>query len=831
MSIYLTAPLWLLIGVAIVASVVYSRRKSLLETSTRRQTLLLTTRFAICFCVLLALAGLTIAFDSDERETIFLIDSSFSVDKDASKVVDDFIARCGVTNEKKIYFAGKTVFDSDDALSDEDKNESELERALFTAQATADPTRRSQIVLFSDGNETHGDLTQALNETRIPIAVVPLAASKERSLQLARVEAPNVARQGEPFEVEAIVVGIVKTTGRVSLYQNGALVERRDVEIAEGENRVRFATTANAADKELEIVATLEAQEEIAVGADSASAYVALNGKPKILVVAADIDRLRNFAAALRAQDLELETRPLEALPEAAIELEAFDEIVLADVPATALSAKQMDALNEYVRDFGGGLIATGGENSFGAGGYGHTALDALLPVASEHEKEKEKPSLAIALVIDRSGSMEGDKLELTKKAAQGVVELLSPQDFISVIAFDDAPREIVPIQNVSSLVAVNDTIGAISSDGSTNIFPALAKATDDLLRVNAKFKHIILLTDGLSVPGDYEQTIRRAVGGKITVSTVGIGSDADKFLLEKLASEGAGRCYFSDDPRSVPQIFMRETRLADKSAVNEEPFLALEENAAVKLTGEISIEDAPPLLGCAIVNAKPTSEIALTTEQGDPLLAFWRYGLGVSVAFMSDVDGRWSAEWLDWHEFSAFWAQVARYALRQNDSSNAATTIQEGKGEALLRVDVRDRNDLFLNNLDVTTSVVGSNGEKTALTLTQRAPGLYETTFPIENDVKYAVVTTAKQDEETLFTISRAFAIAKERETDVKAVDETKLRRIAETTGGVFDPTPEQLAASFVDYEPKKAAPLRAWLFALALLIFVADVYLRRID
>ncbi len=831
MSIYFTDPLWLLIGALVVAAIAYSRRRSLLELSAKRQTALVATRGVICLATILALAGLTLALASRDKETVFLIDASASIDPDARKKVEQFVASVDAENAKTIYFAGKTSFDSDESLTDADKNDTNLEQALFTAMASTDPTRKSKIVLLSDGVETSGSVDNALRESRSPVFTSPLETSKEHKLQLARVLAPDRARQGEPFVVQAVVLSAKDSKGAVALYQNGTLVERRQENFAKGENRCHFTVAANSADKELELSASLESDEPIALGADSARAFVALNGKPKALLVAKDVDAPRNFANALRAQDIELELRPIEGLPENVLELEQFDEILLDDVPATSLSTRQMDALDEYVRNFGGGLVALGGENSFGAGGYGHTQLDSLLPVASDFEKEKEKPSLAIALVIDRSGSMDGDKIELTKKAAQGVVELLSPQDFISVIAFDDAPREVVPVQNVSSPSAISETIGAISADGSTNLYPALTKATDDLLRVNAKFKHIILLSDGLSVPGDFEQAVRRAVGGKITVSTVGIGTDADRFLLEKLASEGAGRSYFTSDPRSIPQIFARETRLADKSAVKEDPFLVFEENSSSKIIGELSLEEAPPLLGNVVVRSKPASEVALTTELGEPLLTFWRYGLGRSVAFMSDVDGRWSAEWLDWSDFSIFWAQVVRFALRQNDSANANVSISPEGDKATVYVDVRDRFDRFLNDANVSATIVGPNGDKREAPAVQRAPGLYEVSFKTKPEIKYGVVINATLDGETLFTTSRAFTLEKGRETDVKAIDENTLRRIAEKTGGMFDPTPEEVANAEVSFEPKKTFPLRSILLCLALLTFVADVYVRRVD
>ena len=335
MSIYFTNPIWLLLAIPALAAILYSRRRSLVELSAKRQALLLASRCVICLAPLLALAGLTLATVSSDRETVYLIDTSASVDSGAAEKVDSFIRRANVPNAKRIYFAGGTSPNSPDALTESQRNETNLESALFTAYAAADPTLKSQIVLFSDGVETSGELANALHETRVPVSVCPLETSKAERLQLARLTAPESARQGAPFDVVAVVQSVSETRGVISVYANGALVSRREETIAAGENRFPFSVTASSKDKELEISAILESEEEIAVGADSARAFVSLDGKPKILVISKEPDALRNFTSALRAQDFEVEARPLEGLPESALEMEPFDGIVLADVSAT----------------------------------------------------------------------------------------------------------------------------------------------------------------------------------------------------------------------------------------------------------------------------------------------------------------------------------------------------------------------------------------------------------------------------------------------------------------------------------------------------------------
>ena len=93
--------------------------------------------------------------------------------------------------------------------------------------------------------------------------------------------------------------------------------------------------------------------------------------------------------------------------------------MILSNVPAASLPAERMEVLRRYVGDFGGGLIAVGGDQSFTPGGYRGTPLEEILPVRSEAKKNKPKPTLAMVLVLDCSGSMEGKSISLAKQAAR----------------------------------------------------------------------------------------------------------------------------------------------------------------------------------------------------------------------------------------------------------------------------------------------------------------------------------------------------------------------------------------------------------------------------
>jgi hypothetical protein len=497
----------------------------------------------------------------------------------------------------------------------------------------------------------------------------------------------------------------------------------------------------------------------------------------------------------------------------------------------------QMNLLRDYVSNLGGGLMMLGGEQSFGLGGYYKTPVEEILPVRCDFEKEKEKPSLALALVIDRSGSMGGQKMELAKDAAKAAVELLSPRDFATVIAFDHESYVVCAMQNIASIGTINSAISTIKAAGGTNIYAGLIDAHEQIRRTSAKLKHVILLTDGHSAPGDYEGIVRQMVNDQITVSTVGIGK-ADNELLKMIAENGKGRHYSCNDPNTIPQIFAKETITASKSAIHEIPFVPIIVTPT-EVLANIDIETAPPLLGYVVTRAKPTSQFILAAQNetgvGDPLLVWWRYGIGMSAIFSSDAKSRWGAEWLTWSGYSKFWAQIIRQIMRQSDQRGSRFEIYQHSGNIHLILDVVDEEkDRYINNATGLTTVIYPDLNKEEIKLQQTAPGRYEADVDVNkmnHQGGYHLQTMLKLGEKDIVNQSRSVMIGYPEELRLKPTNNELLQRLAESTGGLFNPKPEELFQSDPNHTVWRATPLWAYLLTLATGFFVLDVLLRRID
>ena len=800
---------------ALLLWVVWAYRRTLTDFSPIQRRCSLAVRTLILVLLAFALAGLTALYSTRERMVVLLTDQSRSIDGNARESIAEYVAK--VRTEA----AGRPLlvvpFGSD--------TETNIAAALEPALAMVSPFYVPHLVVLSDGNETHGDFLTAAKRCGVPISTIPTPERESPEVRLVELRTPTDVRQGEPFNLEVVVESNRKTDATITVLRGGIRVAEDTQPLEIGENVFLFKQTVDGR-RQVEFSATLESSDDTIPDNNSATQWVFVGGKPKVLLIESDPKTVRDFLWAMQEQEIDVDVRPVEELPTDLDELENFDAVILSNVPATSLAVSQMDLIRTYVRDLGGGFLMLGGEQSFGLGGYYKTPIEEILPVRCDFEKEKEKQSLGICLVIDRSGSMSGEKMELAKTAARGAVELLTPKDFIGIVAFDHHSYVICPMQTPSE--GVSDEIATIRARGGTEIYPALVDAYEQLREATAKIKHVILLTDGWSTPGDFEGIAQRMVDEQMTVSTIAVGGDSDQKLLEQISQIGQGRSYFCNDPQTIPQIFAKETMIAGKSSIQEQPFTPQLILPTDVLSG-VALDTAPPLLGFVVTRSKPTSQFILATDSGDPLLIWWRYGLGMSVAFTSDVKSRWAAEWLTWSDYSTFWAQIVRHAMRKTETRGVLVDSKRKDGKVHVSIDAVDDTENFINH--ATGTVTLSASDTSASPLIQTAPGRYEGILQIDKPGGYQLQTELYGNEKTITSSVRGLSIGYSDELRLQPVNVELLQRVAAETGGVFNPESRMLFAPDPHRIVWRSQPLSDWLLVLAAVLFVLDVLLRRIE
>ncbi len=741
-------PLWWLVVLIGLGVVFYF---SLVDRPARMKWLSFGFRILAIVLLILALCRPFWATEKEEVHLAFLIDVSESVDvssmKKALAEAQGGIAKLDEGDSHGLFLFGNdtrqvTVEEAQKFIEACEKGradaafraDSDLEAAVSHVRLTLPADRGKRLVIMSDGlfEKDPSSVFSQLEKEKTDVRVVTLESLKKPEASIVSFSAASpTAFQGELSRLKVRLGSNKDMNGKLRILHRGVAVAEKAVSLKAGEEVTESVEVEMVSAGDSVWEAHLEPDEDYFPANNQASTTVSVSGQPRVLVIHDKPQQLREAARALKEQGIELDVRRARGLPDSLRGLLAFDCIILADIPATSMEPKQMRWLKQYVSDFGGGLIMTGSENSFGLGGYFKTPVEEVLPLVSRFEKEKQKPSLAMVLVIDKSGSMSGDPIVLARQAARAAAELLSPQDQIAVIGFDSNPQLVLDLTPAGNQGAIASAIDSIQASGGTDLAPAVAQAKDILAGASARIKHVIAMTDGQTDQANLLELCQEMADSGMTVSTVAMGGGAARELLAAMADAGRGRYYETDAPENVPQIFTKETMQASKSAIKEDLYAVAPVSEHPMLTGYEEAE-FPMILGYVMTRVKPTAQLLLAAESGDPLLASGQFGLGTGVAFTADLTDRWGSEWLTWEGFGPFWAQVIRGALKKDDSIGLAadTRIEGGQW----KIDIRRLSDngAPVNGIDWKAEAFDADGNTTPVTIKETGLGRYEASIPL---------------------------------------------------------------------------------------------------
>jgi Mg-chelatase subunit ChlD len=806
-------PVWLVL-LALLPAAAWLRIRSAVAESRFRRVTGCALRMVALAALVVVLSGPLAGTYSRYTDVVFALDVSRSVGREAAAQALDFVNRAFAAKEPDARM-GLVVFGADaqvEALlrrsadpvrgiaADVRPEGTDIGRAIEVAVGAFPSGEHRRVVLMSDGQQNLGEARGAAEVARsigVEIVAVPLEAAAVRGeVSVRGIGAPARVNVHEPFHVQVSVHSNGAARAQLLVLRNGTVLRDLVLDLAPGMNVHRFVDEAPRAGLH-EYEAIVNSAGDGEQENNRYQAFVEVSGPPKVLHVAGSAEEARFVSEALRVQGL------------------------LADeLPATAVP----------------GSMHLGGDRSYGAGGYYDTPVERLLPVTMDVKSAVKIPSLAVIFVLDRSGSMgtrtQGEeKLSIARNAALASIGLLNRLDRVGVLAFDDTQEWVVPPTEVGNRRPITERLSLVGAGGSTDLVRALEEAHRVMSEQQAKVKHLIVLSDGLAGSDvSFEAFGERIKADGITVSTVALGMDADRALMARLAEIGEGRYYHTDDPRNVPRIFTSETMVVARDLVVERETRALLASAGEMIRG---LDGFPPLGGYQRVFAKPAAQVLLRSDDQEPLLISWRYGLGKAVAFTSDLNGRWGRDWVRWPAFGRFVSQMARWSMRRSGNETMLPEFRWSAQRGEMLVDVLDRDERFVNGLDLQASIAGPDRQTRRAALEQIAPGRYRSEFAVPVDGRYFVSLSGTRGDLRVGPRTFGLAVPYSPEYLNPGVNRALLEELAAITGGAVLPLGVTSLPAILARKPGASAERwRVWrpLLLAALLALLLEVAVRKL-
>jgi uncharacterized membrane protein len=865
-------PMWLWLLLLIVPAYLIARRS--VGASSRLKT---TITFALRLIVILLLAtalsnptwqrtgeGLTVTVVLDRSYSIPLplLERSVEFFKEAATYRDndaDRLASITLGKDAQITATPDRYAMVNTGVDEPDRSATNLAAGIRLAMAIMPDDTANRIVLVSDGNETVESVMAAADMARannIPIDVMVLEYEHTNEVIFERIAAPARARLGQSINLRMVLRSQSHASGQVYLRMNGELLDLDPASEGNGlqvdlEPGVRVIPVTLRLDDPGP--AQFEAVFEPASPADDtihqnnrALAVTFVGGEGRILVLDEGTGDSEQLVRAMQQAGINYDRQPPEALAGGLVFLSGYDAVILANVARWSFDDAQDRMLHAYVHDLGGGLIMLGGPQSFGAGGWIESRTADALPVRLDPPQTRQMPRGALALIMHSCEMPQGNYW--SQEVARAAINALSRMDYIGIVEWNWAVRENAGATWALPMQIAGDKQAALAATrqlvvGDTKDFgPLMQLAYDGLTSVNAGQKHVIIISDG--DPSAPRSSILQAyIDAKITVTTImviGHGNALDRARMQMIANQTGGRFYHILNPTQLPQIFIKESQLVSRSLIQEGEF---QPQVVSRLPGPTEGFGSVPGINGYVLTAMregltQTPIVHRTSEGDDPIYAHWNYGLGRSIAYTSDLMGRWGSPWVTWNQFQAFWSQSIRWVMRPSSPTNLTINTRLEGDMAVIEVEALGTDASFLNFLQTRAVVLQPDNTAEPLPLQQTGPGRYRGSFRTDQAGAYLVnvnySTPGATDGEGQGNMQAAVTVPYSREFRDVTHNAALMRQIAEATGGRVlsgtDPSTvdlfyrEQLAV------PRSAKHIWDLLAMIAAGLFLLDVAARRI-
>jgi FixJ family two-component response regulator len=805
----------------------------------KKNKIIILLRLLVIALLLAASFGVEHVTFKDQKMISLLLDVSDSVDlqlgesylKQARELIKDLDVEvelyCFAKDHKKISFYNEALTYSEikSICSQVDASNTNLEKALNIIL-------KNGALLLSDGLENGGSAQRQAKSFLSPIyPIIPQNFIHETKFGVLNLNLPLFSESGKSIKIAATVSNTTTSInkGELKIFQGDKELDSRMVEIKAGEEMVIEVDSDSSAIGVQEVKALFKP--EGSLPSSTIIKYLSSGEREKVLLVSGAEREHRPVAALLKLLAIPFEEIVAEQNTKSLPSLSKFRGVIFNNVALPQLGQGSDRQINRYLKEEGGGFLMLGGERSFGLGAYRGSDIDSILPVEMVPPQALQKRlNIAIELVIDKSGSMaQGQKLDYAIQAAREVLNNLKDDDYYGVIGFDSTPWLVVELMRVAdNRDSAYEKVGRLTPAKKTNLFPAIDQARRMLEGVKAGRKHMIIITDG-RVPDAgpyYVEFVRQMRMSGITVSTVMLGGESDISMMQDMADEGGGSFYQTLDPANLPRIFV-----SDVKAQSSERTLKEEKNYSVRklptLKEDFNFVDYPYLRGYVDTKRREEGEVLLAVTDGEisaPLLAFRAVGKGRSVAFTSDIFGRWSNQWYGWSELENFISRLLELTINSKAEANngVAFDLRYFLEGSILNLELSIFDESALNN--ISGYISSANFSEERLIFEEQVVGRYKAKLNVTSSGRYDVKLEAGGKKLPPLAINIPSQLFGEKSG--QGINVALLNEIALYSKGAINPAREEVKTLIKREESKR--DLSPLFFVLAALLFLTEIFSR---
>ncbi|MBC2397730.1 VWA domain-containing protein [Clostridium tetanomorphum] len=722
----------------------------------------ITVRTMIIVLLFLSISNFNVSIKNIDTSTIFLIDESLSTEKYKKDIENYLNCQIGKKSKKDkiavIGFGKEPVIEVPltyeknhiELGSKINKNFTNLEKAMDFAISYFPKNNNRRLVIITDKRENCGDIyniKEKIKKENINLVLKEVKNEVENDVQITDIMIPENIYENGNIPVKIKIDSTSEDRGDIYLYLNDKKILTKKVNVKKGSNEFHF-TIPIKNESEIILKGEMNFLKDINKFNNISTVYRDIRKDPKILVISENTKDAENINKLMDNLNIKRTNYISKEVPNDINFLCDFSEIILINSDYKSLPQKFDETLEKSVDKFGTGLLVIGGENSFALGGYEKTTLEKILPVNCKMKNNRKQANTGLVLLLDCSGSMNDEsggikKIELAKQAAIEAINALEQEDYVGVLAFSDTLEWVVPFQKVNDKKKIVEDVGKLKSKGGTLIIPGLIESMKTLESASTKVKHMIFLTDGQAEKSGFDKYINEMKKNKITASTVAVGNDCDKEVLAHIADSSGGRKYVSKDFLSVPQILSKETYISQKKYINNESFTPKQLDDVFNKK-RIAL---PKLNGYMGTGIKQGANLTLQSEKGDPIFAHWSYGLGKIAVWTSDMNGKWSGNWIAWDGVTKYWASPINYLLNDKEGKEINLQLKRNGGNVELLVSTNKN----IKNEQVEVLVACPGNTEGKLNIDSISEGQFSGTFELNEIGKYSFLVILRDGDKVI--------------------------------------------------------------------------------